>query len=108
MESDRLAALPREARAAACWQFREPRLNPVVPRPTTSSILDSNYIKERRRGDPEACGPDRNAGRQTLAIRASRRAARSAADVDDAAGRALSSRVSGVARGEGQLPRSRL
>ena len=39
-ESARLARFPRESPCrAACWQFREARLNPAVPRPTTSSIL---------------------------------------------------------------------
>src|SRR5690348_7281385 len=45
----RLANFTSACLSRPCWQFREPRLNPATPRPITSSILESKYIRRIRR-----------------------------------------------------------
>src|SRR5258708_33736596 len=42
IKTQRLALVWRTAPASFCWQFRKASLNPALPRPTTTSILDSN------------------------------------------------------------------
>src|SRR5689334_20323814 len=44
----RLALAQGTRSMPACWQLREPRLNPALHCPITSSILDSKYVRERR------------------------------------------------------------
>src|SRR4051794_26345785 len=51
----RLALLPGKRQFRRCWQFREPRLNPALKRPTTSSIFFNIYNK-RREGVPSKPG----------------------------------------------------
>src|SRR6266496_426162 len=46
-QAERLAISSRAVRRDACWQLRKACLNPALPRPTTSSVLDSKYTKGR-------------------------------------------------------------